>query len=84
MIKNIEFMDLDKKFISEIIKFWGFMADIDPKIIFFGMHIKFPKIIRLPKKIIYFDEYLRKKVQKTVFTFFDLWDTIFLFFFLKI
>jgi hypothetical protein len=64
-------MDLDKKFISEIIKFWGFMADIDPKIIFFGMHIKFPKIIRLPKKIIYFDEYLRKKVQKTVFTFFD-------------
>jgi hypothetical protein len=64
-------MDLDKKFISEIIKFWGFMADIDPKINFFGMHDKFPKIIRLRKKIIFFDEYLRKKVQKTFFTFFD-------------
>ena len=36
MIKNIEFMDLDKKFNSEIIKFWGFMADIDPEIIIFG------------------------------------------------
>jgi hypothetical protein len=57
-------MDLDKKFISEIIKFWGFIADIDPKIIFFGMHIKFPKIIRLPKKLFILTNIYEKRSKK--------------------
>jgi hypothetical protein len=41
--KNIRFAHPHKKFVSEKIDYWCFRADIDPKTIIFGLHVKFPK-----------------------------------------
>ena len=55
--KNIRFGHPYKKFVREKIDYWCFRADIGPKTIIFGLHVKFPKIISLQKKIIFFDKY---------------------------
>ena len=55
--KNIRFAHPYKKFVSEKIDYWCFRADMGPKTIIFGLHVKFPKKISLQKKIIFFDKY---------------------------
>ena len=55
--KNIRFGHPYKKFVSEKIDYWCFRADMGPKTIIFGLHVKFPKKISLQKKIIFFDKY---------------------------
>jgi hypothetical protein len=66
--KNIRFGHPYKKFVSEKIDCWCFRADMGPKTIIFGLHVKFPKKISLQKKIIFSDKYSWKKAQKTIFS----------------
>jgi hypothetical protein len=42
LIKELD-KNLYKKFLSGKIDYWCFRADIGPKTIIFGLHVKFPK-----------------------------------------
>ena len=61
-LKKKKLKDPYEKSRGEKIDFRCFRAFIHPKIKIFGRHVKFPKKIRLEKKIIFFDVYSSKQV----------------------
>ena len=67
--KNIRFGHPYKKFVSEKIDYWCFRADMGPKTIIFGLHVKFPKKISLQKKIIFLTNIHEKRLKKRFFRF---------------
>ncbi len=60
LIKELD-KNLYKKFLSGKIDYWCFRADIGPKTIIFGLHVKFPK------KNYFFWQIFMKKCSKNVF-----------------
>ena len=59
--KNNRFGHLYKKFLSGKIDYWCFRANIGPKTIIFGLHVKFPK------KNYFFNKYSWTKLKKRFF-----------------